>query len=154
MSLPNPGMDFTAFDTLPASSLDDMVENIEALADGSGLNDDAVTAAKMKYGMIRARRGGTTGDNSWGTGGTSNTDTSAKDAFEQVGAVVGAGSGVDVAVTFPVAFTVVPVVFTTPQTANAANVTVAVNTVTTTSCNIRQIGGTGVETIGWRAVGQ
>lgn len=35
--LPNPGMDFTAFDTLPAASLDDLVENIEALADGSGI---------------------------------------------------------------------------------------------------------------------
>lgn len=33
--LPNPAMDFTAFDTLPAASLDDLVENIEALEDGS-----------------------------------------------------------------------------------------------------------------------
>lgn len=47
MALPNPGMDFTAFDTLPAASLDDMVENIEALADGSGLDDGAVTNAKL-----------------------------------------------------------------------------------------------------------
>lgn len=38
--LPNPGMDFTAFDTLPAASLDDLVENIESLADGSGISAD------------------------------------------------------------------------------------------------------------------
>ena len=47
MSLPNPGMSFTPFDPLPASDLNDMVENIEALAAGTGLNDDAVTAPKI-----------------------------------------------------------------------------------------------------------
>lgn len=50
MALPNPGMDFTAFDTLPAASLDDMVENIEALADGSGLDDKAIATAKLDDG--------------------------------------------------------------------------------------------------------
>lgn len=35
MPLPNPGMSFDPFDTLPASDLNDMVENIEALEDGS-----------------------------------------------------------------------------------------------------------------------
>lgn len=47
MSLPNPSMNFTPFDPLPASDLNDLVENIEALADGTGLNDDAVTAPKL-----------------------------------------------------------------------------------------------------------
>lgn len=51
MSLPNPSMDFSAFDTLPAASLDDLVENIEALADGSGLDDGAVTNAKLATGV-------------------------------------------------------------------------------------------------------
>lgn len=54
MSLPVPGMDFTAFDTLPAASLDDMVENIEALADGSGLNaggsSSGIANSKLKTG--------------------------------------------------------------------------------------------------------
>lgn len=58
MGLPNPNMDFTAFDTLPAASLDDLVENIEALADGSGLDNGAITDAKM--GMT-----GTTDANGW-----------------------------------------------------------------------------------------
>lgn len=38
MGLPNPGMDFTAFDTLPAASLDELVENIEALQDGTAFD--------------------------------------------------------------------------------------------------------------------
>lgn len=42
MPLPNPGQSFDPFDTLPASDLNDMVENIEALADGSGLDDGAI----------------------------------------------------------------------------------------------------------------
>lgn len=35
MALPNPGMSFTPFDPLPASDLNDLVENIEALYDHS-----------------------------------------------------------------------------------------------------------------------
>lgn len=51
MSLPNPNMDFEAFDTLPASQLDDLVENIEALADGSGLADNSVVSSKLSSGV-------------------------------------------------------------------------------------------------------
>lgn len=47
MALPNPGMDFVPFDILTAEELDDVVENIEALAAGTGLNDASVTAAKL-----------------------------------------------------------------------------------------------------------
>jgi hypothetical protein len=47
MPLPNPGMDFTALDVLPAESLDKMVANIEALAAGTGLNDGSITNAKL-----------------------------------------------------------------------------------------------------------
>lgn len=47
MALPNPGMDFTALDPLTAAEMDDIVENIEALADGSGLDDGAVTNPKL-----------------------------------------------------------------------------------------------------------
>lgn len=36
-ALPNPGMSFTPFDPLPASDLNDIVENIESLHDGSGV---------------------------------------------------------------------------------------------------------------------
>lgn len=40
MPLPNTGMSFTPFDPLPASELNDLVENIEALADGTGPDDE------------------------------------------------------------------------------------------------------------------
>lgn len=42
MPLPNPGMTFTPFDPLPASDLNDLVENIEALADGTGFDSGLV----------------------------------------------------------------------------------------------------------------
>lgn len=50
MPLPNTGMDFTAFDALTATQMDDLVENIEALADGSGLNADSVPASAINFG--------------------------------------------------------------------------------------------------------
>lgn len=48
MALPNPGMVFTPFDPLPASDLNDIVENVEALADGTGLDDGAVIPDKLQ----------------------------------------------------------------------------------------------------------
>lgn len=54
MSLPNPSMDFTAFDVLTADQLDDMVENVEALAAGTGLNNSVVTASKLATGAQAA----------------------------------------------------------------------------------------------------
>ena len=50
MALPNPGMDFTAFDILPASDLDKMVANIESLANGTGSDNGSVTGAKISSG--------------------------------------------------------------------------------------------------------
>lgn len=47
MALPNLGQVFTPFDPLPASDLNDIVENVEALAAGTGLNDASVTAEKL-----------------------------------------------------------------------------------------------------------
>lgn len=42
MPLPNPGMNFDPLTPLPAESLNNMVENIEALADGTGLNNGVI----------------------------------------------------------------------------------------------------------------
>lgn len=47
MSLPNPGMDAVPFTPLTAEFLDDMIENIEALSNGTGLATNAVTADKI-----------------------------------------------------------------------------------------------------------
>lgn len=59
MALPNPSMAFTPFDILLAEELNDLVENIESLADGTGfdagaigttdLADGAVTSAKVDF---------------------------------------------------------------------------------------------------------
>lgn len=54
MSLPNPGMSFTPFDPLTAAEQNDLVENIEALADGSGLDDSAIATAKIADGAVSA----------------------------------------------------------------------------------------------------
>ena len=50
MALPNPSMNFTPYDTLTAAELDNLVENIEALADGTGLNDAVITQDKLATG--------------------------------------------------------------------------------------------------------
>lgn len=47
MSLPNPGQDAIPFTPLTAEFYDETIENIEALADGTGLDDGAITYAKF-----------------------------------------------------------------------------------------------------------
>lgn len=47
MSLPNPGQDAVPFTPLTAEFYDDTIENIEALAAGTGLDDDSVIPAKL-----------------------------------------------------------------------------------------------------------
>lgn len=64
MPLPNPGMSFTPFDPLPASDLNDMVENIEALQDWSAftantlpaslLTDDSIGGGKLNFAATGA----------------------------------------------------------------------------------------------------
>lgn len=51
MALPNASMDFTPFDILTAAELDDLVENDQALAAGTGLNASAVTYDKVANGF-------------------------------------------------------------------------------------------------------
>lgn len=50
MPLPFPNMDFDPFQILTAAEMDQMVANDQALADGSGLNDGAVTPEKLQSG--------------------------------------------------------------------------------------------------------
>lgn len=75
-------------------------------------------AAQMFNGFVKNRQGGTTGDASWVSAGTSNTDTSAKDVFIQVGTVQSSAGGA-VTVTYPTAFTQAPVVFLMPISGGA-----------------------------------
>jgi hypothetical protein len=50
MPLPNPSMSFTPLDPLPASDLNDLVQNIESLADGTGF--DAGVIGTLGYAQI------------------------------------------------------------------------------------------------------
>lgn len=47
-NLPNQNMDFVPLATLPAADLDKLVDNIEALATGTGIGDGSVVTAAIK----------------------------------------------------------------------------------------------------------
>lgn len=47
-NLPNQGMSFSPFAILTAEEMNNIVENIESVASGSGIGDGAVTAAKIE----------------------------------------------------------------------------------------------------------
>lgn len=51
MPLPNTSMSFSPFAILTAEEMNDLVENIESLSDGSGLEDGSVTAPKAAAGF-------------------------------------------------------------------------------------------------------
>ena len=120
------------------------------------INNDAVTSAKMLHGMIRGRQGGATGDASWGSTGTSNTDTSAKDVFVQVGSV--AVTANPTTVTFPNAFSQTPVVFVSTASANSHQSYAICTTKNTTTADFRVVNDAGTavftEAVNWIAIGQ
>ena len=49
MALPNPGMDAVPFTPLTAEFLDDIIENIESLSSGTGIDDGSITADKLDW---------------------------------------------------------------------------------------------------------
>jgi len=63
MALPNPSMVFTPFDILPASDLNNVVENVEALSAGTGLADNAITTTKIANGNVTGAKIATTSGN-------------------------------------------------------------------------------------------
>ena len=123
---------------------------------GSYITDDTVKSAQMLYGMVRARQGGTTGDASWATVGTSNTDTSSKDVFIQVGSR--AITAAPTTITFPNAYSQVPMVFATTYLPTSVNAFTEITAITTTTFSMRMFTDTGVaattEFAFWMAVGQ
>lgn len=52
--LPFPSMNFTAFDILTAAEMNQLVDNIEALADGTGLADGIINPNKLSLGAQQA----------------------------------------------------------------------------------------------------
>jgi H-type lectin domain. len=139
--------------TLRAGAVDNAAALASNVVETAKINDDAVTAAKMVNGMVRSRQGGTSGDDSWATGGTSNTDTSTKNALIQVGAALTSGNQ-STTVTFPTAFSQVPTVIATPQGSAGNTSTFYVVSITTTGFAF--VAGTpaNVATFNWIAVGQ
>lgn len=161
LTLPSDG------DTIDAADVNTPLNAIAAVINGSisdvnlatgavttaKIADDAVTAAKMQYGMIRQRQGGAAGDASWFTQGTTNVDTSAKAVFIQVGSV-SSPSATTKTVTFPVAFTQVPLIFLTVNNASGANqVRAYARDATTTQFTLGNLDA-GTEECAWLAIGQ
>lgn len=54
-NLPHPALSFSPFAILTAEEMNDLVENIESLADGSGIGDGAVTPEKRSGGFAAGR---------------------------------------------------------------------------------------------------
>lgn len=52
MALPNPGMDAVPFTPLTAEFLDDMIENIESLSDGTGFQNGAITTNTLAESAV------------------------------------------------------------------------------------------------------
>lgn len=141
--------------TLTNKTIDGDDNTIQDLGTSS-LKDDAVTAAKMQYGTFRARQGGTSGDASWYSSGTTNTDTSAKAVFIQGGRIATSAAG-DTTITFPNAYTYAPLVIATTSSAGGANSFAIVVGTTTTTATVRTINDSGsrvAENLNWVAYGQ
>jgi hypothetical protein len=114
-----------------------------------------VTDAKLVYGKVRSRQGGST--TNWQTTGTTTYDYSATDTFVQTGSVACTSGAV--LVTFPTAFSQIPVVYAQTTSAGTANTVAVVKTITATTFIIYQLvvssgAGATTETAYWIAVGQ
>lgn len=57
MPLPYPSMNFTAFDILTAAEMNELVANIESLADGSGIGDGAIKSSNIDWTTVPATVG-------------------------------------------------------------------------------------------------
>jgi hypothetical protein len=115
---------------------------------------DSVTDAKLIYGKVRSRQGGSA--TNWSTSGTNTYDYSGTDTFTQVGSKTITTD--NFVITFPTAFAQVPVVFVTPfLSTGSSNTWTEVIAVTATTMTIRNLSNIGVvtsESVFWMAVGQ
>jgi hypothetical protein len=120
--------------------------------DASQLINATVTAAKMQNGMIYRRQGGDVSN--WSTVGTTGYDVSASAVRTQVGSAQGSSS-TDTTVTFPVAYTQVPLMFGTCQTSASGTAYVSFVSVSATGFTARTFNGTArlAEVFSWQAVG-
>ncbi len=129
--------------------------NIQNLAITTAtVNTDAITDAKLIYGKVRSRLGGSA--TNWTTAGTTTYDYSATDVFWQVGTNLANAS--PTTITFPTAFNQVPIVNATLLTAVGVNCYIAIVAPTATNFTVQVVTDAGVantaQTIMWTAVGQ
>lgn len=159
MSIPN-DISFTPFDQLPASSLNDLVENDKALADASAIDDKAISDAKLENGKVYRRQGGNA--TNWAVAGTNNYDVSEEEVIVQTG-VVSSGTGGPATVTFPVAFSEKPVVMVSTFGGNAGDTPLTQNafaeasSVTTTTVQVLTFNTSGTQSnqaVAWIAIGK
>jgi hypothetical protein len=101
------------------------------------------------------RQGGASGNASWATQGSTNTDISAKKVFVQAGSLVMSAGG-DVTVTFPVPFEQVPLVLGAANTAVGASTFAVIISVSTTQFTARLYTGSAraAEHLAWLEIGQ
>lgn len=116
----------------------------------------SINAATMQ--LTNQRQGGTTGTATWATAGTSNTSLTGTTTFIQVGSV-SSGAGGAVTITFPTAFTQIPLIFCTVQAAtNGFWAQADPGTSSTTQALLSCWSATGAlatnKTIFWLAIGQ
>jgi hypothetical protein len=130
--------------------------NDASFADGTGIAADAIKSSQLFYGLIRSRQGGTTGDANWSTSGTSTQATDAKDVFIQAGSLLVNAN--PTTLTYPNAYTQVPLVIAAVATASTSNVFVICLTRTATQATFRCVtdagGAATTETINWMTIGQ
>lgn len=114
--------------------------------------DDAVTDAKLIYGKVRSRQGGSA--TNWSTSGSTTYDYSATNTFIQCGTRALTGS---TTITFPTAFNQVPIVVGTVITAGSLNAFARISAITSTTFTVQLISDSGAnasETFNWIAIGE
>jgi hypothetical protein len=120
----------------------------------TGIEADAITDAKLIFGKLRDRQGGSATD--WDSQGTNNYDYSATNVFQQMGSrLIDSSAKI---ITFPRAFAQKPLVFVSVTSAGSANVWARAKDVTTTQFEVACLDAAGVsvttERISWLALGE
>lgn len=115
---------------------------------------DAVTDAKLVYGKVRTRQGGSA--TNWSTTGTTTYDYSATTTFFQCGA--SAINANPTTITFPTAFNQVPIVICQSSVAASANAFPVITAISATQFSVRMVTDAGAaattEPMTWIAIGE
>lgn len=120
----------------------------------AAIQSDAVTDAKMIYGKLRSRQGGSASD--WSSAGTTTFDYSGTNVFMQLGTILSNAS--PKTITFPTAFNQVPHVQATVASVVGTSCFVLLTGVNTTTVTIQVYDNAGTanaaQTVNWLAVGE